>query len=94
MRVGLQSYVGCCFLLTHRSGVAFEPKGSGCNRRIDTNIFPPCCFIAAAMDLAMMIPAERNGELITDLAAEGLALGRTGDDAHPPAVGRGVGRQI
>jgi hypothetical protein len=31
-------------------------------------------FIATAMDLAMVSPAERHGELVADLAAERLCL--------------------
>ena len=37
--------------------------------------FPPCGFVARAMDLAMMDPAQRHGELITDLAAQRAVLG-------------------
>ena len=36
---------------------------------ISARILPPCGFIATAMGLAMMAPAQRHGELITGLAA-------------------------
>jgi hypothetical protein len=60
--------------LTYLQWVAFEPEGAGRNGRIDTDIFPPCCFIAAAMDLTMVAAAKGNGELIADPAAKCLAL--------------------
>jgi hypothetical protein len=36
--------------------------------------FPSCGFIAAAMGLAMMAPAQRHGELVADLAPERAVL--------------------
>ena len=47
----------------------------GQRRRIDSDFPPPCGFIAATVDLAMVSAAERDGELIADLAAECPALG-------------------
>jgi hypothetical protein len=38
------------------------------------SIFPPCGFIATAMGLAMMAPAQRHRELIADLSAERAML--------------------
>jgi hypothetical protein len=46
-----------------------HPKRAGRDGRINAGIFPQCGFIATAMDLAMMAPAQRHGELIADLAA-------------------------
>ena len=51
------------------------PQGASNAGRINASIFPPCDFIARAMGLAMMAPAQRHGELITDLAAERAVLG-------------------
>jgi hypothetical protein len=46
-----------------------KPKRAGRDGRINAGIFPQCGFIARAIDLAMMAPAQRHGELIDDLAA-------------------------
>jgi hypothetical protein len=46
-----------------------KPQCAGSDGRINAGIFPPCGFIAAAMGFAMVAPAQRHGELITDLAA-------------------------
>jgi hypothetical protein len=46
-----------------------QPQRTGSDGRINAGIFPQCGFIATAMDLAMMAPAQRHGELIADLAA-------------------------
>ena len=50
--------------------MGLQPQRASGDGRIDTGLIPPGGFIAAAMDLAMMSPAERNRELIADLAAE------------------------
>ena len=50
--------------------MGFQPKGARSDSRINPGIFPPRGFIAAAMQLAVMAPAQRYGELITDLAAK------------------------
>ena len=41
---------------------------------IDANRLPPSSLVAGAMDRAMMDPAERHGEFIAGLAAEGARL--------------------
>ena len=46
-----------------------QPQRAGGDGWIKAGIFPPCGFIATAMGLAMMTPAQRHGELIADLAA-------------------------
>ena len=48
----------------------FEPERTGGGARIDAGLFPPCCFIATAMDLAMMPAAERHREFVAHLAAK------------------------
>jgi hypothetical protein len=50
--------------------MGFQPMGARRDSRIDTGFLPPCGFIATAMNLAVMAPAQRYGELITDLAAK------------------------
>ena len=48
--------------------MGFKPKDARRRARIDASHLPPRGFVAAAMDLAMMAPTERDGELIADLA--------------------------
>jgi hypothetical protein len=47
-----------------------QPQRAGGNGRIDPNFPPPCSFVAATVDLAMVSATERDGELIADLATE------------------------
>jgi hypothetical protein len=54
--------------------MCLQPKNASRRARIDTGLLPPRRFIATAMDLAMVSPAERHGELVADLAAERLCL--------------------
>ena len=56
--------------------MGLQPQRAGSDGWIDANFFPPCGFIARAMGLAMMTPAQRHGELITDFAAERAVLGK------------------
>ena len=55
--------------------MCLQPKDSGGVSRINPNVAPPDGFIAAAMHLAVMPPAQRNRELVADLAAQGSRLG-------------------
>jgi hypothetical protein len=57
------------FVRPCRQWVCFEPQRASGDGRIDACLFPPRRFITRAMDLAVMSPAERDGELIADLAA-------------------------
>ena len=41
---------------------------------INCGLVPPCRFITVTMQFAMVASAERDGELVTDLAAERAAL--------------------
>jgi len=50
--------------------MGFEPKRAGRNGRINPGLAPPCGFIAAAMDLAMMASTQGDSELIADLASK------------------------
>ena len=54
--------------------MGFEPQHAGCFGRIYPGSLPPRGFIAAPMNLAMMASAQRDGELVADLAAKGAGL--------------------
>ena len=49
--------------------MGLQPQRAGGDGRINAGILPPCGFIATAMGLAVMAPAQRYGELIAGLAA-------------------------
>ena len=51
-----------------------RPRG---DHRVNPRFPPPVGLIAAAMGFAVMSAAERYGELITDLAAQGASLGKS-----------------
>jgi hypothetical protein len=55
----------------------FEPQRAGCDDWINTGIPPPRGFVAATMHLAMVASTQWNGKLITDLAPECTALGKS-----------------
>ena len=57
-----------------RQRVRFEPERTGAYVRIDAGTPPPCCFIAAAMDLAVVSSAQWDSKLVTHLAPERPAL--------------------
>jgi hypothetical protein len=50
--------------------MCLQPEVAGCGARINASFSPPIHFITAAMHLAVMSPAQRNGELVTDFAAQ------------------------
>ena len=52
----------------------FEPQCAGGDGWIDGSLLPPLGFIAVMMHLAVVPPAQRHGELITDLSAQRLML--------------------
>jgi hypothetical protein len=52
----------------------FSPQFLRDRSGIDSGPLPPCHFIAVTMDLAMVSAAERDGELVADLATERPAL--------------------
>ena len=52
-----------------------QPEPSRDLRCINPGLVPPRGFIAMAMDFAVVAPAERDGELVADFAAECAALG-------------------
>jgi len=60
-----------------RATDAFLTIGPRADSGIDTALSPPSGFIATAMDFRMTAAAERDGELIADLAAECGGVCRT-----------------
>jgi hypothetical protein len=46
------------------------PQPSGDNDRIKLHGFPPCCFVAAAMEDTMVDTTKRNRELVADPPAQ------------------------
>ena len=59
-----------------RQRMRFPPQRTGRRGRIYTGGFPPLGLIAATMDLAMVPSAQRDSELVADLAAERAALSK------------------
>jgi len=55
-------------------GMSFRPKRACADRWTYACVAPPRRFITVAMDLAMVSPARRDRELITDLASKRAAL--------------------
>ena len=54
-----------------------RPQSCGNEMRVDTNPVPPCGFVAAAVDLAMVNTAERHRELVAHFATERPRLRRS-----------------
>ena len=54
--------------------MAFELERTRRPCLIDVLTLPPCLLIAGTMQLAMMPPTQRDGELITDLSPHGATL--------------------
>jgi hypothetical protein len=52
------------------------PKGCCNGQGIDSLLPPPGAFVAAPMELAMMQPADGNGELVADLPPQRSLLGK------------------
>jgi hypothetical protein len=50
------------------------PKPAGDFDGFDPNLLPPTWLISAPVDRSVMRPAERDGELVADLAAERTGL--------------------
>ena len=64
-------------LVCHRGPrMRLLPKFSGGVQRLDLVVCPPVQLIADLMELPMMTAAERYGELIADLHADGAGLGK------------------
>ena len=54
--------------------MALQPQGASGDGRIDRGLVPPGQLVTAVMDLAMMSAAQRDRELVADLAAKGWRL--------------------
>jgi hypothetical protein len=54
----------------HPTQARLRPEGRRNQVRVDPEPAPPCGFIAAAVDLAMVNSAERHRELVAHFAAE------------------------
>jgi hypothetical protein len=54
--------------------MGLQPQSTGGNGRIDTGLLPPSGFVTAAMSLAVMAPAQRDGELIAYFSPERAML--------------------
>jgi hypothetical protein len=52
----------------------FEPKIARLCQGIDTAPLPPCDFVGAIVDFAVVNPAQWYSELVADFPAEGAAL--------------------
>jgi hypothetical protein len=55
----------------------FEPQRTRGAGRIEPDLLPPPCFITMTMELAVMSPAQWDGELVTGFAAERAVLRKT-----------------
>jgi hypothetical protein len=75
-------------VLTEGQRMSLQPECARGGNWIDGERSPPCGFVAAAVGFAMMAAAERDGELIADLARERAALGKAQmvGIAGPPAA--------
>ena len=51
-----------------------QPQRAGRDDWIDTGLDPPCGFIAATMNLAVVAPAQRHGKLIAHFSPERAML--------------------
>jgi hypothetical protein len=64
-----------CFIQSRRQRMGFEPKSARHDLWVMPGAAPPCGLVATAMDFAMVPPAQRDGGLVADLAAQGSVLG-------------------
>ena len=54
--------------------MSIAPKIFCQGKRINTGLFPPCEFVAKAVNLTVMAAAKRDGELVADLPPQGAWL--------------------
>jgi hypothetical protein len=57
-----------------KDGVRLHPEFAGNANGVDSGMGPPSCFIAKAMDFAMMRATQWNGEFVAYLAPERTML--------------------
>ncbi len=58
------------------NGMCPLPEACGNGQGIDSLAFPPDPFIAASVELAVVHPADRNGEPVADLPSHRPLLGK------------------
>jgi hypothetical protein len=63
--------------LSRRQRMRLEPRRPGRDRRVYADSRPSGGFVTATMDLPVMAPAQRDGELVADPAAKRPALGKS-----------------
>jgi hypothetical protein len=51
-------------------GMAGSPKGCGFLKWIQSHFLPPGVLVTVTMQFAMVCPADRHGELVTDFASQ------------------------
>jgi hypothetical protein len=66
--------IGAHFVRSCWQRMRLQPQRASSDGRINASIFPPCGFIATAMDLPMMAAAERYREFVAYLSAKCAAL--------------------
>ena len=59
---------------SRRQRMGLQPQRAGRDGRINTGLDPPCSFVAATMDLTVVTPAQRHGELIAHFSPERAVL--------------------
>ena len=60
----------------HDDAARLLPQAKGNRHGIDAEFGPPCGFVAAAVNFAVMNAAQRHGELVAHLSAECARLGK------------------
>ena len=55
----------------------FRPKLPGDLKRFDSHVVPPCHFVSAAMQLAVMGVAKRNGKIVAHFSSQCSWLRKT-----------------
>ena len=60
--------------ISARSGCVSRHRISCDRDSINTGLFPPCEFVAGAVNLTVMTAAKRDGELVADLTPQGPRL--------------------
>ena len=61
-------------ILIRQVRIRLQPELAGHNDWINSGAAPPSGLIAAAVDLTMVTPAQRNGEFIAGLTSQRTAL--------------------
>ena len=71
---GLQASESRFFQLEQSLRVRLKPQRACSAGRIESELQPPCGFVAVVMQFAVMSSAQWDGELVADFAAEGSIL--------------------